>query len=164
MNYLNIFFFFSILGHLVENIFTTNYTSGILYGYWTPIYGVGIIIILLLNNFFKKKIKSKPLRYIFLFFSSFLLLCIIEYLSGYLIQQIFHKVFWNYKKHKFNIGLYTSLEMGLVWGVSSLIISIFIEPLCIKYSNKIPKFISYILLGLFILDILLTINNRVINF
>jgi len=57
MNYLNIFFFFSILGHLVENIFTTNYTSGILYGYWTPIYGVGIIIILLLNNFFTKTVN-----------------------------------------------------------------------------------------------------------
>lgn len=164
MNYLNIFFFFSILGHFIESIFTTSYISGILYGYWTPIYGVGIIIIILLDQFLKKKLKHNFLRFIFLFFSSFILLSIMEYLSGYFIQEVFHQVFWNYKKHKYNIGLYTSLEMGCIWGISSLIVSILIEPLCIKYSNKIPKFISYILLGLFILDILLTINNRIINF
>ena len=45
---------FSILGHFIESFFYSNGDSGILLGYWTPIYGVGTIIILLINNFIDK--------------------------------------------------------------------------------------------------------------
>ena len=43
--YLNYFFIFSIIGHLIESllvlIFDWNFKSGYLYGYWTPVYGLG---------------------------------------------------------------------------------------------------------------------------
>ena len=164
MNYLNIFFIFSILGHMIESILTSNYTSGILYGYWTPIYGIGVIIILLLNQTLKKMVEKPWIRLVLLFFSSAVILSIMEYVGGYLIQNFFHQVFWNYSKHKGNIGLYTSLEMSLIWGISSIFVAFFIDPLCQKYSQKIPNFISYILLILFIIDCLITINNKVISF
>lgn len=164
MNYLNIFFFFSILGHAIESFLTKDYTSGILYGYWTPIYGIGVIIILLLNSTLKNRIKSIYQHYIILFVLSAVTLATMEYIGGYLIQKFFHQVFWNYQSHKGNIGLYTSLEMSIVWGVSSILIVLLIEPLCQKYSQKIPKWISYLLLGLFIVDCLMTINNKIISF
>lgn len=164
MNYLNIFFFFSILGHFIESSLTKNYTSGILYGYWTPIYGAGVVLVILIDRFLQRKTKKKFKRYCMLFIISAFLISLIEYFSGIIIQEAFKKVFWNYSSHKWNIGLYTSVEMSLVWGISSIIIAYFIEPLCEKYSNKIPKWISFLLLGLFILDCLVTINNRIISF
>ena len=48
MYYYNIFFLFSILGHFIENFFYPSKDSGILFGYWTPIYGVGVVIILII--------------------------------------------------------------------------------------------------------------------
>ena len=53
MYYLNYFFIFSIFGHLLETtmykIFNWNLESGFLYGYWTPVYGLGAILILFLS-------------------------------------------------------------------------------------------------------------------
>ncbi|MCI8588198.1 MAG: putative ABC transporter permease [Bacilli bacterium] len=164
MNYLNIFFFFSIVGHFIESILVKNYKSGILYGYWTPIYGLGILIILSLNNALKKRITEKWKRYIALFFASAVTLAVIEYIGGYLIQKFFHQIFWNYTNHKGNIGLYTSIEMSFLWGICSILVATIIEPLCQKYSNKIPKWISYLLLGIFIIDCIMTISNNLISF
>jgi len=164
MNYLNIFFFFSILGHFLESTFVKNYNSGILYGYWTPIYGIGVVIILLFNQFLKKKMKKPWMRYVLLFFLSAITLSTMEYIGGYIIEKLFHQVFWNYQDHKANIGKYTSLEMSLVWGICSILIALIINPIAEKYSQKIPNWISYILLILFVVDILLTINNRIISF
>lgn len=113
--YINIFFLFSILGHFLETILFPSYNSGILIGYWTPIYGLGVLIILIIHNFLQKHIKVSNWIYpLILFLSCSIILSIIEMIGGYLIQFLFHKVFWNYKYHKFNFGLYTSLEMALV--------------------------------------------------
>ena len=54
MYYINTFFIFSILGHIIENFVYKHVDSGILFGFWTPIYGLGIILILLINNILKK--------------------------------------------------------------------------------------------------------------
>ncbi len=100
MYYINVFFIFSILGHLLESTLHPSYESGILYGYWTPIYGVGVVLILLINRFIKNKFKlSKWVYPIILFISCSLILAGIELIGGYLIQYIFKRVFWNYEYH-----------------------------------------------------------------
>ena len=60
MYYLKYFFVTSILGFFVESILWHGHESGILYGPWTYIYGVGsIIIIFLSDNILKKKHLNK---------------------------------------------------------------------------------------------------------
>ena len=58
MFYVNIFFVFSVIGFLFESIlnFVSNdfFNSGILYGPWTFIYGIGALIIVFLNRFLKQ--------------------------------------------------------------------------------------------------------------
>lgn len=158
MELINKFFIYSILGHLLENIAMPSYTSGILYGYWTPIYGVGAIIIILTNIYLIKNLKPKGIKKIFaLFFICAILLASIEYISGVLIEVIFHKTFWNYSNHKFNFGKYTSLDMALIWGLSSIVLIYIIEPLINKIEKKTPKLASYILISLFIFDLVFTI-------
>ena len=158
--YINIFFLFSIIGHFIESTLYPNYNSGILVGYWTPIYGFGTILILIINNLLKKNLRvSKFIYPLILFISCGVILSFMEMIGGYLIQLIFNKVFWNYKYHKFNIGLYTSLEMALVWGLSSLGVVYLIKPIVDRFILKIPKFVSLILIFLFILDILYKIST-----
>ena len=48
--YLNYFFLFSIFGHFIEGFFYSDGDSGILNGYWTPIYGLGVVLIILPGN------------------------------------------------------------------------------------------------------------------
>ena len=54
MYYINYFFIMSILGHLIESTFFSNNGSGILYSYWTPIYGIETIVILIIYKYVNK--------------------------------------------------------------------------------------------------------------
>ena len=58
MYYTNYFFICSILGFLLETCFYTLFKwdggSGILYGPWTPVYGIGAIIIIIFFDFIFK--------------------------------------------------------------------------------------------------------------
>jgi len=147
----------SIFGHIVESFFYSNGDSGILLGYWTPIYGIGTIIILLVSRCVNKLNIKRFYKIITLFISCMIVLSLIEALGGYLIKWIFNKELWNYSNHKFNIGKYTSLEMSLLWGISSIILIYLIKPIVDKFINKIPKFISYMCITIFITDIITTI-------
>lgn len=157
MYYINYFFIMSILGHFIESLVSSSNDSGILFSYWTPIYGFGTIIILLLNNFLNKKCLIKFAKLIVLFSCSAITLAIIESAGGYLLKFLFNKELWNYSNHKFNIGKYTSLEMALFWGTTSIFLIYIIKPIIDKIINKIPKFVSYILIFLFIIDAFLTL-------
>jgi len=159
MYFINYFFIFSIIGHLIETIFTKNFTSGILYGYWTPVYGFGIILILLVNKIINKlNLKNKLiLKIIITYFISMITLSLIELIGGYLIEFIFNIEFWNYENHKFNIGPYISLETANMWGISSILVIYVIKPIIDKIEKYIPKTITYILIFLFIIDTIITI-------
>lgn len=157
MYYINYFFIFSILGHFIECFFYSNGESGILLGYWTPIYGIGVVIILIINKFINKFKFNKIIKIITLFFTSAIILASIEVIGGYLIKWIFNTELWDYSNHKFNIGKYTSIEMSLIWGLSSLLLVYFIKPLVDKFVNRIPKILSYVLISLFIIDLITTI-------
>ena len=156
MYYLNYFFIFSIIGHIIESFIYYNGNSGILLGWWTPIYGSGVVIILLINNLISKIKTNKIIRILILFIMSAILLSIIEAIGGYLIEWIFNYSFWDYSDYKFNIGKYTALEMGIIWGLCSIIVH-FINPFFDKIISKIPKYFTYILIILFILDLFFTI-------
>jgi len=109
MYYINIFLFFSIIGHVIENFIYTHVDSGILYGPWTPIYGFGFVLIILIANTIKKFKINKHLYPLILFIVSAILLSTLEYIGGIVIEHLYGRIFWDYSSQKFNIGRYTSL-------------------------------------------------------
>lgn len=159
MYYVNIFFIFSLLGHVIENIVYTKVDSGILYGIWTPIYGVGVLTIIFLYN----KINSLRIKQLYkvllLFVSSAITLACIETLGGYYIEIVYGRIFWTYPTHHFPIGKYTSLDMMFLWGLSAVG---FIH-LCLPYIKdlikKIPTFIPCTLIILFLFDLYYTYTH-----
>lgn len=155
--YINIFFIFSMFGYIMECIFNfickENPGSGILSLPWTPIYGFGSVLILLVYNFIQK--SNHLLGYqkaILLGFSMMIILTIIELIGGIFIEKVFHKVLWDYRKFKFNIGKYISLEVSLIWAFSSVIISYIVIPFLKPYILIIPEYITITFIILFILD------------
>ncbi len=164
MYYLNCFFVYSIIGHIIESFVYDIYggESGIFYGFWTPIYGIGCVIIIAVYNLFFKDIKmNKYLKALLIFLINAFLLTIMEYIGGILIEKIFDITFWSYKDLKFNIGKYISLEMALVWGLASLLLIYLIKPLFDKFINKIPTFFTIGLVILFSIDVIVTLVSKI---
>ena len=164
MYYVNTFFLFSILGHFIEDFFYTYRDSGILYGYWTPIYGYGVIIILYVYDRISKKIKlNKFTKLVVSFLIGFILLTILEYIGGILIEKLLKVTFWDYSNGPFSIFRYTSLKMSFIWGISSLLIIYIIKPILDKFITKIPRPVSYVLITLFTIDAFLTFSPYLVK-
>ncbi len=157
----NCFFIYSFLGFLLEGIFTLivsgHFSSGILYGPWTPVYGFGAVLTIVISKkIFKKMHQNKFIETLVTFLVLTIVLTIIEWLGGILIENLFHETLWNYKDYKFNIGKYIALEMALVWGIASILVIYFLKPIIDKLENKIPKSITTLLSILFIIDLITT--------
>lgn len=162
MYYLNNFFFYSIFGHLFETIvyLFCEVESGILYGFWTPIYGIGCLIIIIMNKYISKKYEGIT-KFVLIFLSDFLILSLLEYIGGSLIELIFNYEYWNYEGFKFHIGKYVALEIAFVWGIGALNLIYLLKPISDKIIKKVPRYITWILVGLFFIDVILTIINKV---
>lgn len=163
--YLNCFFIYSILGHLLETVFSmlgnNNFKSGFLYGWWTPVYGIGAVTILFISNYlFKNLHMPRFWETVIMFFVVAIVLSALEALGGVLIEKTFGKVFWDYSNQRFHIGHYISLEMTLVWGVASIIFIYIIHPLLDSLIKKVPKWVTIILLILFVFDFTKTFIDK----
>lgn len=165
MYYLNTFLLYSILGFLLETIrsFLVNskFTSGILYGPWTPIYGIGIVIVILISNYlFAHLHLSRWIETFITFVIITLILTLLEWIGGILIEKIFHTVFWDYSKEAFSIGKYISLSKSLMWGVGSIIFIYVLKPLLEGVIKHIPIPVTIILTLLMLSDFILTFLNK----
>lgn len=165
MFYINFFLFFSIFGYLFETlcayIFKSGFNSGILYGPWTPLYGFGVIIIMLLSNkIFESLHLNKVVETIVVFVVITIVLTVLEWLGGVLIEKLFHITFWDYSNYKYHIGKYISLEMSLLWGVGGIILIYLVIPYVCEFIKKIPFFITVFLSSLFIIDVIVTTINK----
>ena len=163
MYYINIFFIFSFIGFLFENvlnIFTNdNFNSGILYGPWTFIYGIGALLIVVVNKFLNQYRLKKVKEIILFYLIVTILMTLVEFSGGMLIENIFHRVYWDYTNMRFNYGKYICLEVSLVWGLMATLINYLVLPLINKFEKKIPWFITIIFVILFIIDIVFTLIN-----
>ena len=162
MYLLNCFFIYSFFGYILESTFNLinvhQFKSGILYGPWTPIYGIGAIITIIISKkIFQKLHKNKLIETIITFIILTIILTIIEFIGGILIEKFFSITMWNYQKFKFNIGKYISLEIALIWGIISIFTIYFIKPLIDKLEKHIPKTLTIIISIIFIIDIIVTI-------
>ena len=155
---INIFLTYSILGFFYECIINFiqdgRFSSGFMYGPWTPIYGIGVLIILYIYKKLKKYNKTK--RLIIMSIISMIVLTILEYIIGNLIELIFHTSFWDYSNYKFNYGKFISLESSLIWMIGSIII-IFIHKKLKRYIKKIPNQITIKLSIVFTIDLVLSV-------
>lgn len=166
MFYINIFLFFSIFGYLFETIcswiFKSGFSSGILYGPWTPLYGFGVLIIMFVSNkLFMNLHMNRIVETIIVFFVVGFVLTILEWLGGVLIEKMFSITFWDYSNYKCHIGKYIALEMSLVWAVGSIILVYLVLPWTLGIIKKVPLFVTLIFSSLFIIDVIVTTINRI---
>ncbi len=161
MYLINCFFIYSFLGFLLETgiAFLThqNFQSGILYGPITPIYGIGVVIILTVSHYFFMNLHLPRWREsVIVFFILVAVLTLLEWLGGVLIERIFGIVFWDYSQLPFHIGHYISLEISFLWGFLSLLLIYVIKPVIDPIVKGIPSFVTILFLFLLLIDFICT--------
>lgn len=165
MYYIKNFILFSILGYIFETltalIFHINSESGFMYGPYTVVYGIGIVLMFLLFNKFKN-IKQDYKKLTFMFISGFITLTILEFCGGLLLKNIYDVTMWNYTKLPLNIGKYISIEVSIIWTIGSMLIYYYIKPITDKIIKKIPNFIALGILIVIIIDFIITTINTFI--
>ena len=163
MFYLNTFFIYSFLGFIFENILNvilnSNFNSGILYGPWTFIYGFAIFAIMFLDKFLKRFKLKKWLEVLLFYLGATIIMTLIEFSGGMLIELIMHRVYWDYTNLKFNIGHYIALEISFLWGLFATFVNYLIRPFLEKLAKKIPLYLTIIIMVFFVIDIVMTILN-----
>lgn len=158
--YLNLFFIYAISGYLFETITMSlmhkQYNSSVLYGPWTIVYGMAIIIMIIIFLLVKRLKLSESKEKIVYFFTITIVLTILEGLSGFIIEKTRHVVYWNYDNLPLHIGHYMAFEISTLWGLLSLASMYFIIPRIKEKINRIPKIITNIILFLFIIDMVIS--------
>ncbi len=153
------FFLYSFLGWCSEVIFATFKTGkfinrGFLNGPVCPIYGTGVALLLLCLT----PLKKYPWA---VFFVSVLLCSALEFLTGFVLEKIFHKKWWDYSNRKFNIGGFICPEMSLLWGIAAIAVLYGIQPTFAALLGHIPLLAGYIFLGIcaaaFVTDLVFTL-------
>jgi len=161
--YYLIFYFiiFSFLGWVMETVRVSirnkKYINrGFVTGPVCPIYGIGMIIIIIFLTDFKN-------NYIILIISGSILATILEYITSVLLELIFHAKWWDYSYRKYNINGRVSIDISCAWGILSFIMIEYIVPFIDIFIYNIPIKIGiyfiYLFFVLFFIDLLFTVYS-----
>lgn len=115
---------------------------GFLNGPVCPIYGVGMLIVVLcLWN-----LRDRPLL---LFLGSALLTTALEFVTGFVLERFFHDKWWDYSDMPFNIKGYVCLKFTILWGLTASFIIGAIHRFIYMLIEKTPFVLGVILLAVF---------------
>ena len=160
--YINNFYIFGFIGYIFELlqslIFRHKFISNILFEPLKPIYGIGIVLVIIIERTIFNNLKiSKKLKLFLVFITAFILLTILEYLTGITLEKTIHKSLWDYRYLLLNIGRYISIEVSTFWGIISVLFVGYIQNKTDKIIKKIPVWFSNIMVIITVTDILLSI-------
>lgn len=166
LSYLAFFFASSVCGWLWEVIvFWVQHSAeyslwelalsyrGVLHGPWAPIYGVGAVLMVLLH----RKAGRRPGRY-FLICTG---ICgVVEYVTSWGLEQLFHAKWWDYTGYFLNINGRICAMSLLFFALAGMAVSYGLAPVFWRGLERIPKRVLTVICAgiaaLFLLDMFLS--------
>ena len=129
---------------------------GFLNGPYCPIYGCGVVIVVAILTPLKENL-------LILFAGSFLLTSVLEYITGYILEKVFHNKWWDYSDKPFNIKGYVCLKFSIYWGLACTFIMDIIHPIIYAAIRFIPFVLGVVLLSVimcvFAADCIITVTT-----
>ena len=145
--FLWIFFVYAFLGWCTEVSYAALRTGkfvnrGFLNGPVCPIYGCGVVVVL---------VGLTPLKgnFVLLFLGSVVLTSVLEWATGFVLEKLFRQRWWDYSDKPFNLGGYICLEFSIMWGFACLFVVDILHPSIEFFIRLIPHTLGWVLLGLF---------------
>lgn len=141
------FFIYAALGWCLEVVFCTATTGewvnrGFLNGPLCPIYGFGMVIVLLCLTPLQQNLAL-------LFLGSLVLTSALELVTGFVLKKAFHTTWWDYSDQPFNLGGYICLSFSLAWGLGGMAAVRLLHPPVAKFVAFLPRGLGWALLGVF---------------
>lgn len=128
---------------------------GFLIGPICPIYGYGVLAIILLIG----KDTSDILD---VFLKAILICSILEYGTSYFMEKLFKARWWDYSNKKFNINGRVCLETMVPFGILGCLIVYIVHPWVVKLvgilNSTLTLIIAIILLVVYIIDNIISFN------
>jgi len=157
------FFIYSFIGWLLEVICKLIeqkkfINRGFLIGPICPIYGYGVLGIVLLIGKDTSDILAIFLKAIFI-------CSLLEYFTSYFMEKLFHARWWDYSKKKFHINGRICLETMVPFGLLGCIVIYFVHPVIVNFVNAIPAWLQLVFASLFMLIYIIDnmVSFRVMN-
>lgn len=127
------FIIYSFLGWLYESIFCTIKAAkwdnrGFLYGMVCPIYGAGGVAITIVTDLLSGGAVQYDYTWIHVFLVSFFGSIVLEYVTSWGLEKLFHAYWWDYSHLPFNINGRVCLPCSLGFGAAGLLIVYVIAP------------------------------------
>ena len=159
------FFVYGFLGWCTEVIFAAFkqhrfVNRGFLNGPICPIYGVGVTLVIACLEAFQSNL-------LLLYISSVILVTVLEGVTGWAMDKLFHNKWWDYSNMPFNIGGYVCLLFSLIWGVACVFIVYFVHPLIHQVLSLIPHTAGIALiaiLGIALLSDIIVTTSAIVKF
>jgi uncharacterized membrane protein len=157
-----VFYFtvYSFIGWLLENsysFFTKQifFKENFLYGPFKPMYGFAPILLVYLI--------SPKTHWTIVLFLCVAIPTIVEYVSGALLQKLFHKQWWDYSETSLQLHGHICLPFSICWGLLSLICLFSVHPVIASWYEAIASYWGWIwsAVGLYFLaDLVLAIRRH----
>lgn len=143
------FFVYSFLGWLWETAYVSVrkkkfVNRGFINGPLCTIYGMGAVSIYLILKPFGNHLAV-------LYIGGVVVATILEYLTGWLMEKIFHTRWWDYSHRKYNLQGYISLGTSLGWGVFTVLLFKVFQPAVAWFTDLYPRKIGEIALAVVII-------------
>lgn len=156
-----IFFIYGFIGWCTEVAYVGLCTGrfvnrGFLNGPICPIYGFGVLLVVVVLT---------PLKdnFFILFLGSLILTTAIEFLTGFILEKVFHNKWWDYSDQPFNVCGYICLKFSIMWGLACTFVMEIVHPVIYKIIHIFPHIpgliIMIVLLAVFVCDIVITIST-----
>lgn len=141
------FFLYGFLGWCTEVAFAAVahgkfINRGFLNGPICSIYGFGVLSVLLVLEPLKENL-------LILFLGSVVFTSLLEFVTGWVLEKLFHDKWWDYTNRPLNIKGYVCLEFSLAWGAACVFVVDVFHPLIVKLVSVIPVTFGWVLLGIF---------------
>lgn len=150
--------FYSIGGFFLERIINiiflgVPYDNSFLIGPYQPLYGSGIVLTIIVYDFYiKKQIKTKNVQWAILLLFAILFTALVETLTGEFLEALTGTVYWDYGL-VFNCSYpYSCLVPTSIFGVISMLVILFVHPYIEQLRYLLKDRYIYILLGIFLVD------------
>ncbi len=128
---------------------------GFLIGPYCPIYGVGGLGITICLT----TLKEHPIA---LFCVTIVLCGILEYLTSFVMEKLFHARWWDYSNSKFNINGRICLETIIPFGILGLLLIYIVNPFIFnnlaKLEENVLNIIAIILASIFSIDCIISLK------
>lgn len=158
-----IFFIYAFLGWCTEVSYAALVTGkfvnrGFLNGPVCPVYGFGVVIVL-------AGLAPLEENLLLLFLGSVALTSSLEWLTGFVLEKLFHQRWWDYSDQPFNLSGYVCLRFSVAWGFACLFVLKLLHPTVLLFIRLIPRPLGLALLvllgGVMAVDLTATVSSIV---